>query len=155
MLNPHALLLRACCCVSSAGSLSSCVTHDDNSDGSICGLWCCCVQVLLVFSSQGMGTLVNASVILISMAIFGQTGQQSDMTVSGCQKVLALTYGFGAVCCLVMVVYRFVYLGESEVSYVMTCTAIYHAQLLYCGKLLDPTAVHRCVGHQCTSRASF
>ena len=75
-----------------------------------------------------MGNLTNASVILICMAIFGQTGTPSTVqsypgtTLSaktldptGSKNILALTYGFGAIACLVMVVYRLIYLGESEV----------------------------------------
>lgn len=50
-------------------------------------------QVILVFSNQGMGNFVNAIVILVSMAIFDQTGAQSTMTFSGSRSVLALTYG--------------------------------------------------------------
>jgi hypothetical protein len=40
-----------------------------------------------------MGNFVNAIVILISMAIFGQTGTTKEMTFSGSRNVLALTYG--------------------------------------------------------------
>lgn len=69
-------------------------------------------QVILVFSNQGMGNMVNASVILICMAIFGQTHAKLDY--EGSKKVLALTYGIGALMCLVMVVYRSLFLGESE-----------------------------------------
>jgi hypothetical protein len=68
-----------------------------------------------------MGNLTNCCVILICMAIFGETGP--TLTFSGSQKVLALTYGFGAVSCLVMVWYRAVYLHESKVGtrWVGTC----------------------------------
>ena len=83
-----------------------------------------------------MGNLANASVIAICMAIFGQTGPVSTMdgttqytmqfkngtytyngtmTVSGSKNVLVLSYGFGAVVCVIMVLYRFIYLEESEV----------------------------------------
>jgi len=61
---------------------------------------------------QGMGNLTNCSVILISMAIFGQTGTVLDF--HGSQQVLCLTYGFGAIACVVMVLYRFIFLQESE-----------------------------------------
>ena len=73
-------------------------------------------QVILVFSNQGMGNLANASVIAICMYIFDQTGTTSTMTVSGSKNVLCLTYGVGAIACIVMVVYRFIYLEESEVK---------------------------------------
>lgn len=85
-------------------------------------------QVILVFSNQGMGNLTNASVILICMAIFdlrsaastkqinpnnpSQTTTTLDPTNS--KHALALTYGFGAIACLVMVLYRNMYLEESE-----------------------------------------
>ncbi|KIZ06012.1 Inorganic phosphate transporter PHO84 [Monoraphidium neglectum] len=39
-------------------------------------------QVVLTFSQQGMGSLVNCSVILILMALAGQTGQALDPTAS-------------------------------------------------------------------------
>ena len=42
-------------------------------------------QVILVFSGQGMGNLTNCSVILICMAIFGETG--AKLTAAGSQKV--------------------------------------------------------------------
>ncbi len=61
-------------------------------------------QVVLVFSNQGMGNLANALVLIIAMAIFGQTG--STLTHAGSRQVLTLMYGFGAVACVVMVVYR-------------------------------------------------
>eukprot|EP00798_Chlamydomonas_sp_ICE-L_P017379 gene17379-23681_t len=69
-------------------------------------------QVVLVFSNQGMGNLVNTCVILISMAIFGETG--AKLSEAGSKNVLTLSYGFGAVACLVMVLYRNIYLKESE-----------------------------------------
>jgi len=69
-------------------------------------------QVILVFSNQGMGNITNAAVILICMAIFGQTG--AVLTPGGSRNVLILSYGFGAVACVVMVVYRFMFLEESE-----------------------------------------
>ncbi|GFH15672.1 uncharacterized protein HaLaN_11941, partial [Haematococcus lacustris] len=59
-------------------------------------------------------TAQTCIVILISMAIFGQTGTVKEMTFTGAQSVLALTYGFGAVACVVMVLYRFIYLHESK-----------------------------------------
>lgn len=86
-------------------------------------------QVILVFSNQGMGNLTNACVILICMAIFGQTGQASVVTSNptngalstattldpaASANILKLTYGFGAVACLVMVTYRLIFLQESE-----------------------------------------
>lgn len=88
-----------------------------------------------------MGNLANASVIAICMAIFQQTGSfagpktlenpnglaflwngvtylgyTGTMTASGCKSVLVLTYGFGSVVCVVMVLYRFIFLQESEVG---------------------------------------
>ena len=85
-----------------------------------------------------MGNLTNASVIAICMAIFNQTGSinttdagsnvnnimswkggvytyNGTMTVSGSKSCLCLSYGFGAVACVVMVLYRFIFLKESEV----------------------------------------
>lgn len=83
-------------------------------------------QVILVFSNQGMGNLINAVVILISMAMFDLTGPsstvQSDATGAqskttldpdASRNVLFVTYGFGAAACLVMVVYRNIFLEES------------------------------------------
>ena len=89
---------------------------------------------------QGMGNLANASVIAICMAFFQQTGNfagpktpenpnglaflwngvtymgyTGTLTVSGCKSVLCLTFGFGTFVCVVMVLYRFLYLQESEV----------------------------------------
>lgn len=69
-------------------------------------------QVVLVFSNQGLGNLVNGIVILVAMFIFGQTGP--TLSYSGSQQVMALQYGIGAVVCVVMVAYRFTYLEESE-----------------------------------------
>ena len=84
-----------------------------------------------------MGNLTNASVIAICMAIFNQTGPittkdgntqyvlqwkagvfkyNGTMTVSGSKACLCLSYGFGAIACIVMVAYRFAFLEESEVS---------------------------------------
>ena len=93
-----------------------------------------------------MGNLTNASVIAICMAIFQQTGNfagpvsatnpkgsaflwngvtylgyTGTMTVSGSKAVLCLSYGFGAIACIVMVVYRFLFLHESEVGWVACC----------------------------------
>ncbi len=60
-----------------------------------------------------MGNLVNAIVICISMAIFGQTGP--TLTVAGSKQVLMLTYGFGAFMALIMVLWRWTFLEESKV----------------------------------------
>ena len=87
---------------------------------------------------QGMGSLTNASVIAICMAIFQQTGDvavagpmaaaaspkgssaspwsSGTLTASGSKAVLCLTYGFGAIVCIVMVAYRFLFLQESQVG---------------------------------------
>ena len=75
-------------------------------------------QVILVFSNQGMGNMTNACVILISMAIFGQTGAKLD--APGSKNVMILSYGFGAVACVVMVLYRFIFLKESQVRLMPT-----------------------------------
>ena len=74
-------------------------------------------QVILVFSNQGMGNWTNAIVILISMGIFGVTGTQAQMNANpqSSKNVLCLTYGYGAVACVVMVLYRFIFLKESQV----------------------------------------
>jgi hypothetical protein len=48
---------------------------------------------VLVFSNQGMGNLVNACVLTISMAIFGLTGTTSTLTFTGARNALCLTYG--------------------------------------------------------------
>ena len=85
-----------------------------------------------------MGNITNASVIAICMAIFNQTGPVSTkdvgsnvnyvmswkagvfkyngtMTPEGSRSCLCLSYGFGAIACIVMVLYRFIFLKESEV----------------------------------------
>ena len=82
-----------------------------------------------------MGNLVNACVILISMAIFGLTGKATTIQVdpytgkkisatldpNGSRQVLYLTYGLGAFVCLVMVAYRLIFLKESEVRQAGSC----------------------------------
>ena len=50
-----------------------------------------------------------------AVAIFGQTGPTKSLTHGGSKQVLALTYGFGAVACLIMVLYRYAFLHESKV----------------------------------------
>ncbi len=62
--------------------------------------------MVLVFSGQGMGNFINGIVIVVGMAIFGQTGPSATLTHEGSRNVLALMYGVGAFLCLVMVVYR-------------------------------------------------
>ena len=71
-------------------------------------------QVILVFSGQGMGNLTNASVILVAMYIFGQTGPKLT-SFEGSQKVLALTYGVGAFIVFSTTVYRWLFQKESQV----------------------------------------
>ena len=63
-----------------------------------------------------MGNFTNSYVIAICMAIFGQTGAKKTLTIEGSRDTLVLMYGFGAVACLAMVVYRLIYLKESAVS---------------------------------------
>lgn len=70
-------------------------------------------QTILVFSGQGQGNFVNSVVILICMAIFGQTAKA--LTYDGSQNVIALMYGVGAFFCAFMVWYRFNFLHESKV----------------------------------------
>jgi Na+/melibiose symporter-like transporter len=69
-------------------------------------------QVVLTFSQQGFGNLVNGCVILICMLIFGQTG---TLTPKGSQGVLSLQFAFGAAISLFMVVWRYTKLEESGV----------------------------------------
>jgi MFS family permease len=69
-------------------------------------------EVILVFANQGIGNLANCIVILVAMAMFGQTGSTLDSY--GSKQVVSLQYGVGAAVCLVMVVYRMVYLQESS-----------------------------------------
>ena len=45
-------------------------------------------QVVLTFSQQGTGNLVNACVILLLMAMFGQTGETLDAGAS--RAIIAL-----------------------------------------------------------------
>lgn len=63
-----------------------------------------------------MGNLANACVIAIAMTFFSQTGPK--LTKDGSANVLAVMYGFGAFACLVMVLYRYIFLKESEVSWI-------------------------------------
>ena len=64
-----------------------------------------------------MGNFTNAWIIAVCMAIFGQTGTSKQLTFDGSQKTLVLMYGIGAVVCVFMVVYRLIYLKESEVRH--------------------------------------
>lgn len=68
-------------------------------------------EVVLVFANQGLGNLMNCIVIVIALAIFGQTG---DLDANGSRKVMSLQYGVGAVVCVVMVCYRLIWLHESK-----------------------------------------
>ena len=63
---------------------------------------------------QGMGNFVNACVIAVCMAIFGETGK--ILTVAGSRSVVCVMYGVGAATCLIMVTYRLVFLQESVVG---------------------------------------
>ena len=70
-------------------------------------------EVVMVFSNQGMGNLINCLVLLVAMNIFGQTGHTLDK--SGSRAVLALMYAVGASVCLATVCYLFMHLEESEI----------------------------------------
>ncbi len=67
-------------------------------------------EVILVFSNQGLGNLVNCVVILVAMGIFGET--KHDLSASGSRHVLFLMYLVGALVCLIMVYYRCRHLEE-------------------------------------------
>ncbi len=69
-----------------------------------------CVCVCVCVCAQ-----VNSAVIVIAMALFGQTGYQDTLTYTGSRNVLVLVYGIGALICVVMVVYRVFFLEESTV----------------------------------------
>lgn len=68
-------------------------------------------EVVLVFANQGLGNLMNCIVIVVALAIFGQTG---ELDSTGSRQVLSLQYGIGAFVCVGMVVYRLVWLHESK-----------------------------------------
>jgi Sugar (and other) transporter len=70
-------------------------------------------QVVMVFSGQGMGNLVNGCVILILMAMFGLTGHDLDPTAA--RNVLIIQFAVGAAVSVFMVVWRYFKLEESTV----------------------------------------
>ncbi|KAI8465659.1 MAG: major facilitator superfamily domain-containing protein [Monoraphidium minutum] len=77
-------------------------------------------QVVLTFSQQGMGNLVNVCVLLMLMAMMGQTGPQLDATASRniiILQAIALKCPFAvaAAVTLFMTGWRYTRLKESEV----------------------------------------
>lgn len=60
-----------------------------------------------------MGSLVNVCVILICMAMFGQTG--AELTVEGSRNVMTVQFAVGAAIGLFLFVYRYTKLKESKV----------------------------------------
>ncbi len=72
-------------------------------------------QVVLVFSNQGLGSLINVLVLTACAAMFGATGDKDTITHDQARKVLCVMYGVGTAACAFMVFYRFVFLRESEV----------------------------------------
>ena len=73
-----------------------------------------------------MGNFCNSWIILVCMAIFGQT---QALDFYGSRNVMSLQAGIGALCSVFLVWYRFTYLHESEVR---TCCCL----LLPCYSLL-------------------
>lgn len=67
----------------------------------------------MLVPQQGMGTFVNGCVILIAMAIFGQTG--SRLSVLGSRNVIILQFAVGAAVAVLMVLWRYTKLRESKV----------------------------------------
>ena len=65
---------------------------------------------------QGMGIFTYSWVLAVCVVIYGQTGTSQQLTFSGSQTTLALVYGIGALGCLLLVLYRLIYMQESEVS---------------------------------------
>ncbi|KIY93363.1 proton/phosphate symporter [Monoraphidium neglectum] len=70
-------------------------------------------QVVLTFSQQGMGNLVNGCVILIFMVIFAQTGKSLEPTPS--RNIIMLQFAAAAAVSVFMVLWRYLKLKESEV----------------------------------------
>eukprot|EP00877_Chromochloris_zofingiensis_P002903 jgi/Chrzof1/12613/Cz07g01060.t1 len=70
-------------------------------------------QVVLTFSQQGMGNLVNGCVILIAMVMFGQTGNR--LTADGSRGVLTVQFAVGCAVTVIMVLWRYTKLKESKV----------------------------------------
>lgn len=64
--------------------------------------------------TQGMGNLVNACVVIICLAIFGQTGKHLDPI--GSRNVIIVQFAMGAAVALFMAVWRFTRLKESKVK---------------------------------------
>jgi MFS family permease len=68
--------------------------------------------VVLTFSQQGWGNLANTLVIVILLAMQGATGAVSTTQASVTWHV---QYAIGTFICLVVMIYRWVYLEESKV----------------------------------------
>ncbi|PSC68539.1 proton phosphate symporter [Micractinium conductrix] len=69
-------------------------------------------MVVLTFSQQGWGNFVNSLVILLLLAMVGATG---DVTPYQAEVTWRVQFGVGAVICFCVMLYRWVYLEESEV----------------------------------------
>eukprot|EP01138_Halocafeteria_seosinensis_P001688 gb/GECG01001730.1/.p1 GENE.gb/GECG01001730.1/~~gb/GECG01001730.1/.p1 ORF type:complete len:599 (+),score=85.86 gb/GECG01001730.1/:1-1797(+) len=70
-------------------------------------------SVVLVFSMQGLGILINSLVITLLLLIFGQTGAGNSLDATKLEAVWRLQYGFGIVFLLCLVWYRFRILKET------------------------------------------
>ncbi|KAI8468145.1 MAG: major facilitator superfamily domain-containing protein [Monoraphidium minutum] len=70
-------------------------------------------QVVLTFSQQGMGNFVNGCVILIFMAILGQTGKTLDALAS--RNIIMLQFAVACAVSVFMTVWRWTKLKESAV----------------------------------------
>ncbi|KAL4458363.1 hypothetical protein ABPG75_013228 [Micractinium tetrahymenae] len=68
--------------------------------------------VVLAFSQQGWGNFVNTLVILLLLAMQGATG---DLTSGQAELTWRLQFGVGALICVCVTAYRWLYLEESEV----------------------------------------
>lgn len=73
----------------------------------------CCCLCFLFHGMQGMGNLVNACVIIVCLAIFGQAGKYLDPI--GSRNVIIVQFAVGAAVALFMAVWRFTRLKESKV----------------------------------------
>lgn len=69
-------------------------------------------HVALVFSNQGLGTFVNGCVILLGYLFFEQYG--SKLSTYGSRAIIALQYAVGVIPCIMVVLWRFLCLDESE-----------------------------------------
>lgn len=72
-------------------------------------------QIQLVFTMQGMGVWVNTLTIMFLLWVTGQTGGQGSYDASRLLAVSQLTYLFGAVVLVLVLVSRYLYLEESQV----------------------------------------